>query len=354
MVDLLDEYFHPDHGEAERHALILLPHTPDVNMKYLLQKYINKLFYFEGDPLKEVDLNRCQFRYASTILILCNKQTDDSTAEDSKTILQAMAIRKLFNTNENNNPTVHSTLGPTSVQSSTTNLFNINNNQASNLMIYQNKDVKETKMLIQLLRPESELHFSLSISRNKNIDQILCIDELKLSLLAKSCLCQGIIALISNLITTSNTYTNEGFLENHKWMEEYSKGMSYEIYKVSLEAFRGEKFNELVCKIYKEKDVILFGINIEDKNDGHSLVLLNPSDFCLPYANDINVYGYLFAEDKTMADDILQWGNMRKSKKNKTKTEIDLERRVKLIYIYIYPCSIIFNNLSSKLLFIYI
>ena len=30
------------------------------------------------------------------IMLLCNKQNDDSAAEDSKTIIQAMAIKKYF------------------------------------------------------------------------------------------------------------------------------------------------------------------------------------------------------------------------------------------------------------------
>ena len=52
IIVLLQEYFHPDHGEDERHALILMPQRPDTNMKSLLQEYPNNLFYLEGDPLK--------------------------------------------------------------------------------------------------------------------------------------------------------------------------------------------------------------------------------------------------------------------------------------------------------------
>lgn len=231
MLDLLQEYFHADHGENERHALILMPQRPDANMKSLLQEYQNKLYYFEGDPLKESDLKRCEFNYASTIIILCNKQTDDSNAEDSKTILQAMAIRKYLVQDEESS---------------------------------KNKDkINETKMLIQLLRPESELHFSLSISKKSYCDQILCIDELKLSLLAKSCLCQGIIALISNLIMTSNLENvNPRISESNKWLDDYKKGKGYEIYKIQLDYFRGYKFGEVVDLIYNEKRIILFGLNV--------------------------------------------------------------------------------------------
>jgi hypothetical protein len=235
MTDLLQEYFHPDHGKNERHALVLTPNKPDADMKSLLQEYQNKLYYFEGDPLKEVDLKRCQFKDASTIILLCNKQTDDSSAEDSKTILQAMTIRK----------------------------FLLIDNEEDKTVKKGRKVGNDTKMLIQLLRPESELHFALSISKKSSHDQILCIDELKLSLLAKSCLCNGIIALISNLIMTSNLETiNPKLLETNKWLDEYKRGKSYEIYKISLDYLKGLKFSDIVEMIYQEKNIILFGINV--------------------------------------------------------------------------------------------
>ena len=44
VYDLLKEYFHPDHGENEKHALILLPQRPDSNIKSLLQEYNNKVY----------------------------------------------------------------------------------------------------------------------------------------------------------------------------------------------------------------------------------------------------------------------------------------------------------------------
>ena len=125
------------------------------------------------------------------------------------------------------------------------------------------KKINETKMLIQLLRPESELHFSLSVSKKSSVDQILCIDELKLSLLAKSCLCNGIIALISNLIMTSNLENiNPKLLEQNKWLDEYKRGKSYEIYKVQLDFLRGYRFSEVVEMIFQEKGIIMFGVNV--------------------------------------------------------------------------------------------
>ena len=318
---LLKEYFHPDHGENERHALILMPQSPDSNMKSLLQDYPNKLFYLEGDPLKFNDLQRCQFKKASMIMLLCNKQTDDSSAEDSKTIIMAMAIKKFFSVdngsdyNEVYKNQAANTLYQTkslmyqdkenTLQNFTTNKNNDINN---NIIKEEENDDISSRLIIQILRPESEHSFALSVSNKKANDQIVCIDELKISLLAKSCMCKGIISLISNLVITNN-FDEEMEKEFGKlqWIEEYKNGKDYEIYKIPLEHSRGYKFIQIADKIYNEKKTILFGLNIEDKSTNINIVLLSPMDFILPIKKDVYVYGYILAKDQGDADEVTYW-----------------------------------------------
>jgi len=321
---LLKEYFHPDHGENERHALILMPQSPDNNMKSLLQDYPNKLFYLEGDPLKFNDLQRCQFKKASMIMLLCNKQTDDSSAEDSKTIIMAMAIKKFFsmdNRNEYNNEIYKSQTANNLYQTKTLiyqdrqntiqNLQNYANNKDylnNNLKEEENDDSISSKLIIQLLKPESENHFALSVSNKKANEQIVCIDELKISLLAKSCMCRGIISLISNLVITNNFDEEiEKQLGKYQWIEEYKNGKDYEIYKISLDYLRGYKFSQVADIIYNEKNTILFGLNIENKSSNINIVLLSPMDFVLPIKKDVNVYGYILAKDQGDADEVTYW-----------------------------------------------
>ena len=156
-------------------------------------------------------------------------------------------------------------------------------------------------------------HFALSISKNNTTDQIVCIDELKLSLLAKSCLCRGIIALISNLIITNNFEEGiEKQLGNSKWIDEYKHGKDYEIYKIPLEYLRGYKFSVCAEKIYNEKKMILFGLNIESKSDSSNIVLLSPMEFIVPIKRDVNVFGYLLAKDQNDADEVTAWEKTQK------------------------------------------
>ena len=331
VVVLLKEYFHPDHGENERHALILMPQSPDNNMKSLLQDYPNKLFYLEGDPLKFNDLQRCQFKIASMIMLLCNKHPDDSSAEDSKTIIMAMAIKKFFsldNRGEYNNE-IYQNKSNNLYQSNKlmydreNTLENFNTNKAEFSKDEENSDNISSRLIIQLLRPESEHHFELSVSEKKANDQIVCIDELKVSLLAKSCMCPGIISLISNLVITNNFDEEvEKQLGKCKWIEEYKNGKDYEIYKIPLEYLRGYKFSTVADKIYNERKNILFGLNIENKSSNLNIVLLSPMDFILPVKKEVNVSGYLLAKDQGDADEVTYWEKTIK-KNNYANSEKD-------------------------------
>lgn len=76
---------------------------------------------------------------------------------------------------------------------------------------------------MQLLKPESITHYELSLNKEeiKN-DQIVCIESMKLSLLAKSCLCPGLVALITNLIKSNKNLQKE--IKEDKFDEENNQG----------------------------------------------------------------------------------------------------------------------------------
>ena len=64
--------------------------------------------------------------------------------------------------------------------------------------------VGNNMVCMQLLRHQSITHYDLSLGNDmtKN-DQIVCIESLKLSLFAKSCICPGLVVLMTNLIKSS-------------------------------------------------------------------------------------------------------------------------------------------------------
>lgn len=96
---------------------------------------------------------------------------------------------------------------------------------------------------MQLLKPESITHYELSLSKDEiKKDQIICIESMKLSLLAKSCLCPGLVALITNLIKSSQEppdalkekVESSKKHENWLWLYDYWSGKKYEIYRIEI------------------------------------------------------------------------------------------------------------------------
>ena len=60
------------------------------------------------------------------------------------------------------------------------------------------------------MKPESHLNYHLSLDQEVvKKDQIVCIEQIKFSLMAKSCLCPGLVTLISNIIQSSGDVLQE-------------------------------------------------------------------------------------------------------------------------------------------------
>ena len=80
-----------------------------------------------------------------------------------------------------------------------------------------------------------------------------------MNLLAKSCFSPGLIALVSNLISSSSDL--EGWEE--VWMSEYWTGMGHEIYRIQLNTkLEGKYFKDIVKIIYMKSKAIVFGLEL--------------------------------------------------------------------------------------------
>jgi hypothetical protein len=115
-------------------------------------------------------------------------------------------------------------------------------------------------------------------------DQILCIESVKLSLLAKSCLCPGLITLVTNLIKSSadpaESVADKQKDPNFVWLWDYWNGKKFEIYRVKIpNSYAGKSFCDLASFIYKKSGLLLFAfeIVINDKDNGD--ILLNPGNY---------------------------------------------------------------------------
>ena len=107
--------------------------------------------------------------------------------------------------------------------------------QAMFIKNYLLQNGENVNICMQLLKPESSLNYHLSLDAEVvKKDQIVCIEQMKFSLMAKSCLCPGLVTLISNIIQSSGDPSEElqeKEQSNWGWLNEYWQGKTFEIYR---------------------------------------------------------------------------------------------------------------------------
>ena len=194
------------------------------------------LVYLNGDPLADAHLRRADTHKAKTCIVLTNKNSKDAYATDHSNILMGLAVKKY--------------------------VYNAKRDSKDNNM----------RLCMQLIKPESRKHYYSSLNIPSN-DQLIIVEEIKMNLLAKSCFAPGLIAMISNLISSSS-FEQQNFEE--EWLRDYTQGMGHEIYRVPLsEEFEGYSFEEIARIVYWETKSIIFALEFEFH--GKPVIRLNPS-----------------------------------------------------------------------------
>lgn len=128
---------------------------------------------------------------------MTNKNSTNSSEEDYRNILIALAVKKF---------------------------------------VYDEKDSLEEctpiPLCMQLIKPESKDLYFKSLNLSPLQDQLIIVEEIKMNLLAKSCFAPGLIAMVSNLITSGGDIDKD--INSSEWFDEYADGMEMEIYAVTI------------------------------------------------------------------------------------------------------------------------
>ena len=250
----LEELYNADHGETN-HDIVIMQRRQDKELMNLIKSfsYAPNIFYFVGNSLIEKDLKRCQAEKSICAVILANRLAKNKKMEDFSNIMKAFSIKKFHR------------------------------------MYWKEKDEK-IRICIQILRPETkEMCYSSLFNEdeiNSGNTQIICVEEIKLQLLSKSCLCPGITTIVASLITSKKPTIEENFdllsLRHYGWIREYLNGIQQEIYfiKIKAELVHNLKFIDIVKLIYKVSGLIVIGIDVII-DDFKPLVCLNPANYVI-------------------------------------------------------------------------
>ena len=242
----LEELYHEDHANIDFDTVIMQK-KPDENMLNIFNKksYFNKIYYLVGDVLSHEDLARTKMDKSICAIILANKVTSNHKREDFFNMMKAFSIIKY----------------PKIIKSK-----------------------RNTRVLLQLILPETkEIYYNTLLQKKDNEQniQIICLEEIKLQLLGKSCQCQGINTIIAMLITSKKPDIElKDLYKFDNWMKEYLIGLKNEIYciKIRCELLLNMTFNDLVKIIYELTDFIVIGTDVIHQ-ELKPFVCLNPYNY---------------------------------------------------------------------------
>ena len=319
-VELFTELFHEDHDAQDLHAVVLQPERPSFGMEALLRHphYAERITYLEGSPFQEHDLKRAKVTSAISIFMLTNKFCDNPDAEDSKTILQQFSIQryvaKIAAEMEANGNTV------VSVPFFCTQLIRPENRR--HLMSGQENGGSTVACMASLPRKSivsdsgaeryNTIYGERKLSSEELVEhppRVLCFNELKMGMLAKSCLCPGTNAFIFNLISSfrEEDLMHREELGANSWTAEYRRGLAWELYKTNLpKGIEGRDFHWVVKTMYQRRGVLLYALSIQksgkaENSRNEKLILLNPKGK-IPSMEVFRVEGFVIAMDKLDAD----------------------------------------------------
>jgi hypothetical protein len=284
LQEFFSELFHEDHNNTNLHVVILQLEQPNVDMKKIINDklYTVSITYLQGSALVENDLKRAMADSAAAIFIMTNKFSAYPDEEDAKTILQQFSINRFIKSSE----------------------LRLN-----------------VTCLMQLVRPENMRHLFGGDREGdeENTDLVVCLNEIKMGVIAKASIFPGCNTLIMNLLSSFaedeedeeeeedvDQEIEDIDIENSgSWLEEYLRGCSWEIYTTKLaEYFEGLTFSSVSNWLYQRYGIVLFGLQIEDifKDKSNIRVLLNPADYIIPSPGNLKIDAFVMAKDKKQSD----------------------------------------------------
>ena len=249
------DFLHPDRGDTQTHVLFLHPERPDPDLKNVIRSHYTRVQYIVGSVLNGKDLQRAKIGTCKAVFIIADKLTNTPLEEDNANLLRLV-----------------------SVKNTTTDI----------------------PVIIQLLLSTSKKQVRNIDGWKIGRDIALCLNELKLGLLAQSCICPGISTLVANLFYTSDFPTSSIFKDTDAWKEEYIKGASNEIYSSHFShQFERKTFHEAAELCFNQLGLIL--ISLEKIEGKVRTCYVNPSPESFPdlviESGEEGMLGYFIGQD---------------------------------------------------------
>ena len=298
------------------------PPSPQMQKVLFRSKFFFVVQYLQGSPLVAADLVRAKASQAKAIMFMTNKFSSNPDQEDAKTIMQLYSVRRY---------------------------------------LCNSAELQLPFLCLQVILPENTQKL-LHESNAEHKDHIVCLNKMRMGVIAKTCMFPGTSTLLFNLLHsfTYDTEDHEGLntdiddslskdgsvagspaafgkkmmrgvstdsskddmscpsvddeeedlakqMEDNcffDWEREYKLGAGWEIYITEIcGRFSGYPFINLAAALYRKLGVVLFALRVKElKGRKSQRVLLNPADYIIPPRTECRVEGFVIAEDSLSAD----------------------------------------------------
>lgn len=241
IIDFCRDYFAND---PTGHVVVLASSIPTMEIRQILRHpfYKSRLFYLCGSSLNVTDLIRCSASQATGVFFLNSEgdcsgpvsQTDDQVVDrgaDESILMQVLVCKTKF----------------------------------AGLSIFaQVSDIR-----------------SQDLALSCGSDRVVCIDELKMSLLAKNCLVPGLLTFIMNLV---HGYQDDTF-NTDQWKKEYHEGALNDVLSFRFPpGLVNKPFNQVALALYSSFGITLLGIVGK-----HQKITLSPHKSYVISNNDLGL-----------------------------------------------------------------
>ncbi|XP_015274087.1 PREDICTED: potassium channel subfamily U member 1-like [Gekko japonicus] len=244
VTAFLRDFLCQDPGEITTEILFLGETAPELELETVFRCYSAYATFFQGSILKNEDLQRVRIKDADACLILADTCSPRPYFEDTANIMRVLSIK----------------------------------NRHANV-----------RVIIQMIQSSNKVYLpKLPNWGWKKGDCIICFAELKLGLIAQSCLVPGLTTLLTRLFVRESTQT-KNFLLGH-WHE--IQGMDYNVLTGYLSNdFIDMTFQE-VCRIcFVRLNLILLAVQFKHGLHANSILINPPSTVKIQY----NTMGFFIA-----------------------------------------------------------
>lgn len=278
----VNEFFNADQLQEEFEDIVdmvvMAPSAPSQDVVDLMEdpKYLGQIFYVAGSVLSSVDLKRVSFSEAKAIWLLSDKFSLTPSEADGLTVIRALSLKRFLTDSRSEKKSSSSVA----------------------------KKVALPQVFTQLIKPSNRDKLASRDGEGEDIlSAVLCLDEIKSVVMAKSCSTPGMFTLLNNLVTSASSPDPKAKLARWEW--EYQQGRDHEIYKIKLaSAFDGFKFKKIVEVAYKNYDVVLIAVEHERGKDNTADGEIHVAPHNLTIETSRGAWAYVITEDKASANQL--------------------------------------------------